>query len=118
MQIVFLHDRDLLRGVAMDLHKLILEWRETSTHRITLTADEIREVFGLGGTPTSELVSRLLALHAYDSSVLRRLTESPETPAHTWVSDDHWELVALNGQRLGTDGAQWVELSDEPEPTL
>lgn len=87
---------------------LTLEYQVTSTFTATLTPDEIRDLFGLGGTATEELVSRVLALTTYDSTILSAVQDT----SGEWASDNRWELRALNGARLGTEGAQWVELVD------
>jgi hypothetical protein len=84
-----------------------LEWETTTVrrHRVTLTLEEIREVFGFGGTPDEGVFSHMVAMlkwHSYpwfaklvDSARAEDMGEQFGRVTHNWLMVDgieHQEL--------------------------
>lgn len=85
-----------------------IRYQHTTCRSIRVNAAQIREIFGLGGTPAPDLIDRLVALLAVRPSLL----DSPGVEGiASWELDTAYVLTHVGGMAPG-EAAEFLELAE------
>lgn len=90
-----------------------IRFSHTTIRACRLNAAEIREIFGLGGTPADDLIDRLVALLASRPSLL---ASTGVEDVATWEADCGHVLVTIDGMAPG-DAAEVLTIAETGQIT-